>query len=435
MFKNDPDDHKYVQLPASLRNTPLFDAEGNVWRIDEERKKKFDLFPRTTLTLTRHSGTKPFIDSQVRDSIQKTMRLWIEKYALPELTRMAPLMNAYLEECAQEAKRLCTRKFLNALSTEGAQCLAEIMKNVLSDMERLVTKKISLSEELEQQSPDILPYGTRFHWNLKSENITYQIFCIETPPQQRTISIMDELKRLAFPWMYFITIFRDKSFLRLYVFYRNATLTSLDDMLCLPNLPNMHTRTLKCCLGGGCPHLLIRDKKWPETLFTYFWGSSFYERSPTYLEFYEDAAKKIPELKDLDTWETMSTENPFFVLRLPWKEIFTLRTFINKRLLEFGITTQIATTQQENHDAQNAIEKRYATDFGKDLAIRLHTLCDTLSPEIDTTRITRERLTVFLGETERHLATTLSEVDTSVSEILSNSIAHIMETYKEEKYS
>ncbi len=434
MLKDSPREYETVQLPSFLRDTPLFDAEGNVWRIDEECKKILKLFPKTTLTLTKHSSTKPFIDSRVRNAMEETMRLWREKHALPELEKITPHTRAYLEESIQEAKHLYMRRLLETLRSKGAQCFKEIIKEMLLEIEQLAAQKIALTEEIEQQYQKILPYGTRFHWNLKSTNATYQIFCIENPPQQRTINIMNERRRLAFPWIYFLTIFRDNAFVRLCVFYRNAPLTGLDDMLCLPNLPNMHAHTFECCLGINQPYLLTRDKKWPETLFTYFWGSSFYERSSTYLQFYEDAAKKIPELKDLDTWETMSEKNPLFVLGLPWKEIFTLRTFIDKRLLEFGITTKIATTQQENQNAQDAIEERYATDFGKDLAIRLHTLCGTQSPKSDITCIAHKRLMILLEETAQRLKTTLCEVDTSASEMLSDSIVHIINTYEKGKH-
>ncbi|MBI5153503.1 MAG: hypothetical protein HZA36_03545 [Parcubacteria group bacterium] len=432
MFKKEPATDLSVQFPVSLQNAPLFDTDGNVWCVTKDREKIFKLFPKTTITLTKHSTTKPFIDSQVETAVTEMMHLWREQYALPTLSKITPRAYSYLEECTKEAKRSCMKKLLEVLDVNGAQCFEEIVKDVLQEMEKLVTKKIALAQEIVKQSPQLLPCGTRFHWQLKSEQSDYQIFCIENAPQQRTLHIMEETRRLALPWIYFIVIFRDGYLENLYVFYRDASLTNLDDMLYLPNLPNIQSQHLTCCLGNN-PFVSLKNDNWSETLFTYFWGSSFFETRDSFIEFYEDAKKRIPELKDLETWEKMSIQNPLFVLKLPWKKALTLRTLIGKCLVRFKIATKIATAQQKHQDSWNNIQKRYAVDFGKELAIRLHTLCTTLSPNIDTARIAHERLIALFKELERDLLRTLNVVHASISDILSTSITQTMQPDAEEK--
>jgi|GEM_PF-3277090 len=435
MFRRREYNHGTVQFPTSLRETTLFDAEGNVWRINEKHRKILKLFPETTLTLTKHASTKPFVDSQVQNSIQEAIHLWREKYALPALEKMTPSAHSYLEECIQNTKRLCTKKLLEALGAEGVQRFKEIMEGMLTDVECLVAKKKQLAKETEKLSPQFLPQGTRFHWNLLSGDIHHQIFCIENAPQQRTISIMGETRRLAFPWIYFIAVFSNNYLRNLYAFYRNAPLTELDDTLCFPNFPNINPYDYSCCLGNNRPFISLFDKHWEERLFTYFWGSSFRHDGSAYNALYESAKQRIPGLQDLDTWETLSRANPLFVLTLPWKEHITLHAFIDRLIVDLGITEKINAAQQENQNLKNTITKRYQEDFAQQLAINLHAICSNTSSEIDTTSIVREQLMTLFKELENELVITLEGIHTSISDTLSLSIAQTTALDKGEKHS
>ncbi|MBI5420809.1 MAG: hypothetical protein HZA35_00640 [Parcubacteria group bacterium] len=429
MFEKRPITDCSIQFPISLRNTSLFDANGNVYHIEEKREKILKLLPTSTLTLTKHSTTKLFVTTQVQRVVDNAMHLWREQHALPTLSTVAPQAESYLHECAQDAKRSCTKNLLETLGTEGMHCFEEIVKELLVDMETFIAKKMAYTKEIEEQSPQLLPPGTRFHWHLTSRDTHYQIFCIENPPQQRTIHILEETRRLALPWIYFIVVFHDVGLFSLYAFYRNTPLTSLDDTLYFPNLPNISPVGFECCLGPGRPYISLKNKHWSEALFTYFWGSSFRNDGSSYIDFYRETEKRIPELKDLDTWENISNENPLFVLGLPWKEMSTLRTFIERLSTDFEITTKIAAAKATLQKLWQNIEERYVTEFANTLTERLHARCSQASPEINISHIAHERLVALFKEIERELTTTLHEVHTPISEALSISMAQAMIPY------
>jgi hypothetical protein len=256
-------------------------------------------------------------------------------------------------------KKASVEKEINKVISEGlpkeeafARLSRSIMEDCIYHLKDAIVKfrenfVLSIGNKVQAVQADLclLPEGTRFFTQTNS----CIIFVIEQKPGVRTLFFEKgainlenrETFRLSLPYIIFIPIFsrhQDKSpyLSGVITCYRNNPLTSLDDMLFHPNLPNMGQGDRIEILPEGnitdwtqmimCQgHTEKFQIFWPKSgdvttmvneIIGHFWDSKFGDHLDSY--YFEMAERDPGHFKDLSTWERSSIGNPFFVLQSQW---------------------------------------------------------------------------------------------------------------------
>src|SRR3989344_5056174 len=184
------------------------------------------------------------------------------------------------------------------------------------------------------QTDGPFPVNTRFRWQLITPKYTYTAFCLDVPPQRRTIDMCGVKRRLVFPWVRFIVYFvngelyedvpsgdNDHGHCGLGVFYGSKKLQSQNEALYFCNLPEVNYQLpFGTCLGSGRPPIKLSDPNWNLTLLDWFWGSGFYDGQQWSTELWRQAASTIPEVSNIEEWEkfSMREDSLLAVCKLPW---------------------------------------------------------------------------------------------------------------------
>jgi hypothetical protein len=173
----------------------------------------------------------------------------------------------------------------------------------------------------------ILPPGTR--WLCRRKDLLNLV--VEHPPQCRTLRVSRGKKgaddyesfRLAFPYIIYVLTFYRNDFEEMKIFFRNHTLSSLDDTLYHTNLPNVrgepgHYGSQRVCLRYR-PEMLegVPLVKAAPALIEFFWSTGFNQDI-------SNSAFERAQILDLRfagfaAWEAASRENPLFPLEVDWE--------------------------------------------------------------------------------------------------------------------
>ncbi|PIR94444.1 hypothetical protein COT97_01150 [Candidatus Falkowbacteria bacterium CG10_big_fil_rev_8_21_14_0_10_39_11] len=133
--------------------------------------------------------------------------------------------------------------------------------------------------------------------------------------------------QVALPYVVFIIHFVNgmAQINNVQVFYRNEALTSLDDVVCGYNLPNIGSSGNICL---RMPNVQARTVSGQiREILQYYWSSRFNNHLPqSYLKY----ANRFPQLQSIATWHRHSMEDPNFVLHLDWDPIGTVSEHINR---------------------------------------------------------------------------------------------------------
>jgi hypothetical protein len=182
--------------------------------------------------------------------------------------------------------------------------------------------------------------------------------------ESSTNSFLIESKRLAIPYTVFILHFRndaldgsgDEKFRNLYMGWRNSPLSSLNDQIYAPYLPNIHAQNYTVCTGnhglaskGGISVMTQR-------VITDFWNSDFNTDLSTHW-YNKDS---IPQIATVDDWEKNSREDPLFILTVPLVSPISVN----------GLIKTICTAAEEN--APETMDLRH----------RITEMTDTLSDQL-----------------------------------------------------
>lgn len=274
----------------------------------------------------------------------------------------------YTEKMIQFVVNKALRKFKSEVAKIGTDEMDFILSNfrerLIKEVHSRMTMLFNNQDRSSAKEAGILPQGTRFH----IQKNDYDFLVVEQSPQTRTVSVSNSLSKrddknsfnLAFPYVVFLLVFKEERLTGFFVHYRNRPLTSLDDRLCRPNLPNMDGTNV--CLGFN-GHNVIGLVARTEEVIGHFWNSQF---NRDWRDNYELYSYRDRRLKNFSVWERNSKENPLFVLDVQWEEMFSLRDMIvrhasnieefSSRFGEEEIKSAFAVT---GDDMREALMKRF----------------------------------------------------------------------------
>lgn len=192
---------------------------------------------------------------------------------------------------------------------------------------------------------ETFPEGTKFY--LSSGELS--VVVVEQKPQVRTVffdegflreeggihgfridSLSEQVEgyrglQLAFPYVVFLVRLWRGEYDSLFVFFSKKPLSSLDEQIFLPNLPNTDYNG-HVCLGMGEPEGFTVSTRVQE-IITHFWQSQFNndmrERN------YDRSVRCDDRVQNVARWQEESREDPSFILDVDWNPAPTiLRRFV-----------------------------------------------------------------------------------------------------------
>jgi Prokaryotic E2 family D len=139
--------------------------------------------------------------------------------------------------------------------------------------------------------------------------------------------------KLSFPYVVFIlqtdvtsagVVFTDNC----KIFYRNSPILDQTDALCRVNTANVWDNHKICTGGSGGMRTTgnsLAEKA--ESYIAAFWQSQF---NTDLLDHYHAAARKFPEVANLEAWQAKSAEDDTFPLRIEWDKVTTIAKIIKE---------------------------------------------------------------------------------------------------------
>ena len=216
--------------------------------------------------------------------------------------------------------------------------LGDFWSNVFDDISNLGQNGGGLGE-----ITPILPEGAKLL--IRRGDTT--VVVVEQKPQIRTVMFSrsfinhfgglgvveqgrDERFRLAFPYTLFVIRLIKGRVNAVGFFYRNEPLSSINDPVFAPNLPNIGAGGWVCM---GSSFKLNKDTDLAsqvEQVISYFWNSEF---NVDLSSWFQSMAKQSVELGTLKRWEKETERDPAFVLKVDWHKLSSLES-ISKSLLD-----------------------------------------------------------------------------------------------------
>jgi hypothetical protein len=179
---------------------------------------------------------------------------------------------------------------------------------------------------LAEQKPQVRPTDWNFSINPIDQQLTWMLNGRYNPRKQAYNFT------LAFPYIIFLIVLgAERDPIKVYLFYRNQPLLTIEGYLCAPNLLNIFS-DYHVCLGkyGALVDELNKiiqkghDRELMAKLVTikiveYFWNSAFNPEYQTNSQFTDWARMNYSELTNLPAWEAASEQNPRFILnKIQW---------------------------------------------------------------------------------------------------------------------
>ncbi len=256
----------------------------------------------------------------------------------------------------------------------------------------------------------IFPEGTKFFFSAGKT----KVFIIEQKPQKHRIRFDQGLIQLdpraadrdigwrtivelAFPYVIFVVEFKEKNFCDLWVFYRNSPLTSLDDKLCVPNLPNIHRHYPIACLT----EMRLKAKSLAgkaEEIITGFWRSVFTNHIAE--GYFEMSLRDKAHFGSIWQWERSSREDMSFVTKVKWiRSRWTIRSVIKDICGERGIfDTQRRTFE---HIVSEVVQGKI-----KEITKVAERFCAELKTETWSKKATLAEFAAYLDQMKQEIART-----------------------------
>ncbi|HYD93529.1 MAG TPA: hypothetical protein VEB18_03725 [Candidatus Paceibacterota bacterium] len=357
------------------------------------------------------------LHTQTVQSVQTALTTWFQDRLQPLKSAIAGRVQARLQAAQDKNLRTLMSKRADAYRQQvikqiGAEGAEIFHKHVMSRMADLL---YSIRTEYEAKrfglttGTEALPPGTRFLFQRPGHRRHY---IIEQAPTVRAVRFGQSgyessyrYHSLAFPYVVFLVIISENDFEAMYVFFRTKPLSTINDDLYIPALPNLSSSSLGVCTGtmlegvdqpGPCGLRVMRA-------IEAFWNSGFNDHWTHFLRNYN---VQEPRLASLAEWERQSKKDPNFVLSVPWIPAGkTLAGHVHHLLQGTETGNGVVMTGEEADVRVRAISERVAKDAMETAA--------GLIPRLPVDMIGDEVLVDILSTAIRE---SVAEVNTCLSE-------------------
>lgn len=301
-----------------------------------------------------------------------------------------------------------TEGFLSKISNLNA-ISDDIVSKVLVPTIKIYQEKVnvgiqdSISDLLDNFKQRIVDtvIQTTSHWKLPQRDLLlfpkncrfcYQkgqstIFVIEEEPQVRSLvienSIMGKIYDsnthgnsrvpLALPYIIFVMHFKNNNLNYVYSSWSVNPLTSLENMLYFPLLPNLHDN-LSVCMADMPNRKTLNMLEKIDIALNGYWNSEF---NSDLADRWWSKHLRHPKLESCKTWSEASLENPLFIREAKLQSAKTLKNLLD-------VTTKHETEVDENallHNLTERIDETTKLLFNKILAFMRKTSFDKYYPK------------------------------------------------------
>jgi len=379
---------KWMPVPAivlskNVRETIPFDGFFN-YITAGAKEPAFEELGKTLRLVYKHNFYKVgkgAISSYVDNMIDKTDTI---AKGMIDKEKVNLLKNSR-DRCLKTIDKISNKvlfKFKNELADIGREEAQKTISDLKKGIEEEIDNKLHVLIRNKVDSDIVIfPDNCRLFYQI--EDYTFAV--IEHSPQTRTIFVNPNLSgdenrtsyNLAFPFIIFIVKFYRNHFSKLYVFYRNKPLRSIDDLIFRSNFSNVYTARQDHSEGEVC--LNFQEHKEQDLVariyevISHFWNSEFNSDLRYSLKKYQQSESR---LKDFKIWEKESKKDPMFPLTVEWVSISSLKSRIKDLLpanfdLLRNIKQQINTAFMSQEDAvceslkrkfsQIKVKSRYTT--------------------------------------------------------------------------
>ncbi len=265
---------------------------------------------------------------------QNQLARWIQTNANRIKSEAAAGSDSSAEKLLDQTSRETAERIRQEISATAAEMVRERLSGSWSEVMGQLRPIIIQNQNGLGNTTPILPEGAKIF--LAQGNTTLVV--VEQKPQIRSVLFsgesinelggLDRVKErpnerfnLAFPYTLFVLRFENGRFYRIYFFYHNQPLKSVEDTVSISNLPNIDDYG-HVCLGE------IRDMpasglaEQTEAVITHFWNSLF---NLDMASRFMNTAATEPRLATLKRWEENTSQNPAFVLSVKWTQFRTLK--------------------------------------------------------------------------------------------------------------
>ena len=207
-----------------------------------------------------------------------------------------------LQELTDEKLRAFQQEIIASIqeSLEG-RISQNIRENILRPLREVLSEQMPLVNS--NGSIDALPDGTKFFFT----HGRYKLVIVEQKPQLRSLQFQDDFRggsgryNLALPYIIFLIIFEDNNFSRMYAYYANKPLTSLDGEVFRSNLPNIDSDNKVCTGFRGCRANTLTGRV--NEVIAHFYQSDF---NNDLRSGYDHMSERGGVFKNLATWQKAS---------------------------------------------------------------------------------------------------------------------------------
>lgn len=410
-----------VLLPNELLDQALVDKQGIEWCLEEKTEHVLGVFPKKRLEMSPRGSLTEALPLIVRNTLETTLNAWMHNNVWNLVRSMLERTRPDLEQILTTGERNIRMELIKKIGADGEAFMRPLLEECFAEIKRFLEQ-----EDREQgkttngiRSSGMLPPGTRFVWETKTEYEHITLFCIEEPPQRRTVKISGMRLRLSFPWIYFFVSFINNRFYQFMAFFRSTPVESEEDAIFLPSLPNCSGGDV--CLGDR-PDPSPQDKDWHERLISHFWQSEFLlSHGHDYKAYLKEG---LTGARFFRNWEEMSEKNPETIVAFPWIQYpHSIRTLVEKK---FAGGIQYANRRKARFEAALQTTKDLMTErFRETLEELLYNLEARFTVPTDLTERTQKRLDTISGEGKIELMQELKEIST---QLLNALISALVET-------
>ncbi len=294
-----------------------------------------------------------------------------KKYDEATITKAGPKTNL---SAARNLLQEVSDKTLSRFKQEQAALIQEEVGQLLRNIGKQIIKEIGQEDTSSQVDISLLPIGTKF----LHDDGYYTHILIEQEPQQRIINfsggfftaagewnairarspkayITGRSMSLAFPYLLYLIVFVRGEFSRLHLYYAKKPVTSLQDEIYLPSLPNIY-EDCHVCMHGLASHGKSLGDRAREAIGD-FWQSEFNDAEFNY--HYAPSRRLDKRIANIWHWEKESKKNPLFVLDVNWRPAGKLKDILTAKVGQ-TISQPVETLQQKLKTAINGSSSEIA---------------------------------------------------------------------------